>query len=549
MVVARPGSGVRAGRLAAALVLVVAWLAVSAFGGPTFGTISTVTNNDQTSYLPATAESTRVQTEQKRFFGSDTIPAVVLFARDGGLTAADRQYVAGRATAIGGIAHVRSVSPPLPSKDGEALELIATVDSSADGSVVVGDLRTAIASAPAGLDGWVTGPAALGADFGAGFAGIDGVLLLVALAAVFVILLIVYRSVLLPIVVLLTSSFALTGSILVVYAIGKADLVTITGQSRGILAILAIGAATDYSLLLVARYREALRSERSHWVALLTAWRRALEPIGASAATVIIAVLCLGFSDLNSNKGLGPVAAIAIAFAFLAAMTALPAVLALLGRVAFWPLVPRYTPDAGAGQSTGRVWSAIGQLVGRRPRILWIGTTVLLAVLASGLLQLQASGVPQTDLLLTPSQSVAGQKALARHYDAGSGSPVVVLTPQGSAAKVLDTVKGTDHITTASVFTGVPGPPSGAPGAPAPAPKVVDGRALIEGTLDVQADSTAAQRAVTDLRSRVRAVDPHTLVGGTSALEADTNLTAQRDLRTIIPIVRRSRCAVRFVSA
>ncbi len=213
--------------------------------------------------------------------------------------------------------------------------------------MVVGDLRDTLKTrAVPGLQTWVTGPAALGADFGAGFSGIDGVLLLVALAAVFVILLIVYRSVLLPIVVLLTSGFALTGSILVVYLVAKAGWVTVTGQSRGILAILAIGAATDYSLLLVARYRETLSTERRHLVALTKAWRRSIEPIGASAATVILAVLCLGFSDLNSNKGLGPVAAIAILFSFLAAVTALPAMLALLGRAAFWPLIPRFDPAA-----------------------------------------------------------------------------------------------------------------------------------------------------------------------------------------------------------
>ncbi|MDH2443244.1 MMPL family transporter [Amnibacterium sp. CER49] len=538
----RTSGRVRVLRVLAALVLVAAWMAVSARGGPTFGTISEVTNNDQTSYLPATAESTVVQNREKDFFGSDTIPVVVLFVRDSGLIAADRQAVAAEASRLRAVHDVTSASPPLPSKDGKALEIIATVRASADGSVVVDALRRSVAGHESpGLRSWVTGPAAIGADFGAGFSGIDGVLLLVALAAVFVILLVVYRSLLLPVVVLLTSGFALTGSILVVYGIGKAGWVTITGQSRGILAILAIGAATDYSLLLVARYREALRTERSHWRALWTAWKRAIEPIAASAATVILAVLCLGFSDLNSNKGLGPVAAVAIAFAFLAAVTALPAILALLRRAAFWPLIPRYYDPAAATADeprAGRLWSGIGRGVERRPRILWIATTVVLGALALGLTQLQANGVPQTDTLLSPSQSVAGQKELGRHYDAGSGSPVVVLAPQASATRVLHAVEQVPHIASASVYTGTRGgPPAGMPGVPAPQPKVVGGRVLIEATLTVQADSRTAQDAVTTVRSRLRPIAPTAKVGGTSALDLDTNVTAQRDLRTIIPIV------------
>ncbi|GMA95532.1 hypothetical protein GCM10025881_23560 [Pseudolysinimonas kribbensis] len=414
-----------------AVLLIGGWLGVGAVGGPVFGTISTVENDDQASYLPASAEATKVQNLQASFYGGDTVPATVLFVRDGGITGADRSAVTGMARDLGDVAGVREVSPPIPSEDGRALQLIVSVDEGADGTTVVGHMRGVLTDGHiAGLRGWVTGPVALGADFGAGFSGLDGVLLLVALAAVFVILLIVYRSLLLPIAVLAVSSFALTGSILIVYLMAKADWITVTGQSRGILAILAIGAATDYALLLVARYREALLHEPSPLVALWSAWRRTIAPIGASAATVILAVLCLGFSDLNSNKGLGPVAAIAIAFAFLAATTALPAILALLGRAAFWPLVPRVLPvDAPAKRS--RTWAAVGRLVDRRPRTVWVVTALVLGALATGVFGLQAAGVPQSDLLLTASQSVAGEKELAKHYDAGSGTPAVIVAPEG----------------------------------------------------------------------------------------------------------------------
>ena len=514
----------------AAVIILGAWLAVASFGGPTFSKMSQVTNNDQASYLPATAESTKVQSLESSFFGADSVPATVLFVRDGGLTAADTAAVQSQMTRLGSIHGVSSARGPIPSTDGAALQVDVAVDSSADTSTVIAAMRSDLtAHHVAGLRAWVTGPAAVGADFGAGFSGIDGVLLLVALAAVFVILLIVYRSLLLPIVVLVASGFALTGSILVVYAMAKADLITVTGQSQGILSILAIGAATDYSLLFVSRYREQLQSEASHLVALRRAWTRAIAPIAASAATVILAVLCLGSSDLNSNKGLGPVGAVAIAFSFLSAVTVLPAILALLARAAFWPTTRRVRAGDAGIAARSRLWDAVGRLVGRRPRTVWVATAVLLAALATGLFGLQASGVPQSDLLLIPSQSVAGQKELAKHFEAGSGSPVIIIASSDRSDDVATAADRVAHVTSAAAFTG-----SGDPAATA---KTVGGRVLIQATLSVAADSESAQAVVTALRERLVQVDPSALVGGTSALDLDSNTAAQSDLRTIIPIV------------
>ena len=132
---------------------------------------------------------------------------------------------------------------------------------STDGEVVdtVEALRTTLDDQlPDGLEAWVTGPAGFTADLVTGFLGIDGLLLIVALGAVFIILVIVYRSPLLPILVLLTSTFALCVALLTVWWLAKAGVLVLNGQVQGILFILVIGAATDYALLYVARFREAV---------------------------------------------------------------------------------------------------------------------------------------------------------------------------------------------------------------------------------------------------------------------------------------------------
>jgi RND superfamily putative drug exporter len=424
------------------VILVLTWLALAGVGGPTFGRLDEVSSNDQASFLPAGAEATAAQDWQAKFRDSDEVPGVIVLEADETLSAAQLGGIANLRTELEGLQAGSAVIGPIPSEDGKAVQFIVPIDSSQEVKEVVRELRETVAgSAPAGIKTYVTGPAGLAADLTAAFAGIDGILLLVALGAVFVILLVVYRSLLLPIVVLLTSVFALCAAILLVFGMAKAGWIQLNGQSQGILSILVIGAATDYALLFVARFREALTHTTNRTAAVLTAWKASFEPILASGATVIIALLCLLFSDLNSNKALGPVAAAGILCSLFAALTLLPALMALLGRAAFWPFRPKLVPAdqrepelvTGLEGQKG-LWRATGSLVSRRPRTVWVASVLLLVVAASGLLQLKANGVPQTDVILTASNAVDGQDALARHFDAGSGSPAVVVAEPGQGA-------------------------------------------------------------------------------------------------------------------
>lgn len=526
------------------VILVLTWLALAGVGGPTFGRLEEVSSNDQASFLPASAEATAAQDWQAKFRDSDEVPGVIVIESDEAFTPAQLGEVAGLKAELEGLQLGSAVVGPIPSEDGKAVQFIAPIDSSSEVKEAVQELRDTVAeSAPEGMQTFVTGPAGLAADLTAAFAGIDGILLLVALAAVFVILLIVYRSLLLPIMVLLTSVFALCAAILLVFGMAKAGWIQLNGQSQGILSILVIGAATDYALLYVARFREALTHTANRTAAVLTAWKASFEPILASGATVIIALLCLLFSDLNSNKALGPVAAAGILCSLFAALTLLPALMALLGRAAFWPFRPKLVPaeDREPELVTGLegqkgLWRATGSLVSRRPRTVWIASVLLLLVASAGVLQLKANGVPQTDVILTASNAVDGQDALARHFDAGSGSPAVVVADQGKAQEVLNTVKAADGVGDAYLLAQGSVPITGAPGAPS-APDVRDGKVLINATLNSAADSLEAEEAVKALREDVKAVDPDALVGGVTATALDTNTTAQRDLVIIIPVV------------
>ncbi|MDM7885970.1 efflux RND transporter permease subunit [Curtobacterium sp. RHCKG23] len=529
-----------------ALVILV-WLVVAGVGGPVFGKIGEVATNDQASFLPASADATTVQERAADFRQPSGAPAIVVLERDGGLTRDDLADARQLAAALTDRDDVQGVSPVIPSEDGEAAEIVATLTEAADPGDAVAAIRADVdAALPTGVAGYVTGPAGFTADLTAAFAGIDGLLLGVALAAVFVILVVVYRSPLLPFLVLGTATFALCASILVVYALAEAGVVTVNGQVQGILSILVIGAATDYALLYTARFREALRDHRTGWGATRAALRGSVEPILASGGTVIVGVLCLLFSDLNSNKALGPVAAIGIAFSLLASLTLLPALLMAFGRAAFWPRRPAHgsAHPVLTGADARGVWARVGRLVARRARTVWIVCTVALLAMGAGLVGLRADGVPQSDLVIGASQARDGQDVLADHFPGGSGSPAQVIGPERDLDRLVAAVRGVDGVDdvvaaaadSPSGTTAV-GDTAGAASGPTARPTVSDGDVLLEATLRAPADSSAAEQTVRDLRTAVERVSPDALVGGVTATALDTDDTGIRDRTVIIPIV------------
>ena len=512
-------------RIASALALVIVWLIIAGLGGPTFGKISDVSTNDRTTFLPASSESTQVGELTPEFSDSQGIPAIIA----GETSNVGEVDLTERLESTEG---VMQVIGPTPSEDGKAVQYIALIDTeSADATEVVQLLSDEVTD-----DGfYVTGPAGFSADLANAFAGIDGILLLVALAAVLVILIAVYRAVLLPFIVILTAVGALCAAIVVIYYMAKADIIVLNGQSQGILSILVIGAATDYSLLMVARQREELQRQESVADALKSSWKASFGAITASAATVAIALLCLLVSDLNSNRSLGPIAATGIFFAWVAALTLLPALLYLFGRASFWPVKPKFTGELTSEQNAHKFWYKVANFVQGSPRKVWAGTLVLLFLGAAWVPLLNANGVSNSDILLSDTEAKQGQEILNEHFDAGSGSPAQIIAPEELVGEVTGILENHSEISAVTLTS-----ESGAPANTPPMnlePNVVDGNVYVQATLNQEADSLEAQDTIAQLREEFDALDGDVLVGGESATALDTNLTAERDLRVIVPLV------------
>ncbi len=532
----RPDASRRRGVLPA--VLVFLWLAVGGPLGSFQGQLAGVAENDNAAFLPTTAESTKVNQLQPRFAEAAVIPAIVIYERASGITAQDisaAQDDVARISDLNGL--VGAISPPIPSQDGQALQVIVPLDADLGDelSTVVTEIRDIVAGKDLDLVS-VTGPGGIIADFGEAFGDIDGFLVIVTALVVAFILVLVYRSPVLPVVVLVGAGLALGASAAVVYGLVMADIITLNGQSQGILLILVFGASTDYALLLVSRFREELHHSQDKYSAMHKALRGATAPIVASALTVILGVLCLLFSDLNSNRGLGPVAAIGIASSLLVQLTYLPAALTLLGRGAFWPRRPNKDDMAPGAQG---IWSKVADLVRVHPRRVWVASSLLLLVAASFVFQLRVGGAAQTDIFLTEVDSVTGQEALGRHFAAGAGSPAVIIGAASDVDDLVAAAESVDEVDTVTVTTEPPpGAPSGASGPTDGEPKVVDGLVEINAVLGVSADGESGYQVIRELRDVLGEVgDGNALVGGFPAINLDTQDTAERDLTLIIPIV------------
>ncbi len=497
-----------------------AWLALLVVLGPLAGKLPGAERNSQVSFLPAAAQSTQVYQLQRHFQDPDASTAVVVFRRAGDLTRADRTAVTAAADRISRLPLAAGmVSGPVVSRDGQAAEFAVPVAAGPGDhlSDEVSRLRQAVGSRPPGLTVYVTGPAGVLADSTGVFKDIDGKLLGVTLLVVIALLLVIYRSPVLWLVPIAAAGAALVLAQALAYLAASRAGLSVSGLSGSLLLILVFGAGTDYALLIVARYREELRRYPNKHQAMAMALARALPAVAASAATATLGLSCLLLSELNSNRGLGPVAVIGILSAFAVMATLLPALLLTLPRAAFWPKVPRY---GSAPAETGGLWGRAGRAVARRPAAVAAGTVGMLVVLALGLAGFRASGLTPAQQFTGKPDSITGQEVLQAHFPAGTGSPVIVIARARAAQPVAAVIRATPGITVLA------------------APAFAAGYVQFQAIPAVPDDSPAAYQAVDRLRGELGHIPgSQARVGGSTATDLDIQRAASHDRDLIAPVV------------
>ena len=545
-----------------AIVMIVGWLALTGVTGPLFGNLSSVQKNDNADFLPANVEAQKFADEYKAFSvnANRELPALVLFVGDvtpekiasantflatlasKPLVDIDGKKIEGVEKTIGDYLTSGQQLFTFPSQDGKALLANVPFDN-AKATAQLADKKPALPAVvnairfysdefakSAGLETHVTGFAAIFADLFSAFGAIDSTLLLTTLSVVALILIVVYRSPVLWILPLFTALVAEALAGAVIYILAKQDLITLDGQSQGILSVLVIGGATDYALLLIARYREELHHFDSRFDAMKVAWRGVVEPIIASGSTVTLGLLVLLLSQLSNTRGLGPVGAIGIVASMITVLTLLPALLVVFGRWIFWPRVPRH--DDKDEKLTG-LWSKVAHATANSPKKFAIVTTVILLVFAGFITTLKASGISTTEGFTSRPDSLIGQDVLLEHFPGGQSQPTQILITESKVSEAIAALKSIDGVS--SVVPEVDG--QVLPGQPMPAIKVINGKVVLDATLNVPADSKEGRNLVPVIRDAVHSIDSQSLVGGISATFYDLNVVAAHDRNLIIPIV------------
>jgi putative drug exporter of the RND superfamily len=556
-------------------VAVAAWLLLGAAGLLAHARIDDVTAAGESSFLPADAESTQaVKALQHVSGGGEEVPAVVVFERQGGLGRRDLRAIGRIGDGLDrlGLTGVTPVIDPFSgapryrhdlatvaqvangigplSRDGEAALLFLAIDAQDRGAVVEGVDRIRgylRAHARPGLRAFVTGPGGIAADLEAVASEAAHTLLFATVGLVLLLLLLVYRAPVLALLPLAAVAAAYLVAVGIAYLLIEAGWITVNAEGTMLLLVLIFGAGTDYSLLLVHRFREELALERDREgprrslpsfategalpipttrQALDRAIRETRGALFASAGTVIAAMLVLLVADLESTHWLGPILAIGIAVMLAAAFTLLPALLAILGERAFWSPWGREMQSRGSfvGSDTTKEprdwWDRVAGLVRRRSGTIVVCVLALVGVLCLGnLTHHDTLGFGQG--VTKPTDSSEGTEALERHFPAGLGSPLTAVVGAEAAPAVVHGMQRLDSVQLAL---------------PAPIPGDAS-QALVALVLHGNPYGSDAAEAVKEIRTRLHALAPGGLLGGIPAENLDVEQTNARDTKLIVPLV------------
>jgi RND superfamily putative drug exporter len=520
--------------------LVIAlWIVAVGALSPLASKVADVTNDETASFLPADADSTRVQALLKdRFPGGETSIGLIVYRRQGGLTEPDQAKIAEDARRVDdAIPVVRpavvpfsdDAPPGLVSESGDAAYTVVTVPLDFDRVADWGkESRELIGSGGEGLEVYVTGDLGLWADFEEVFGDIDTRLLTATIVLVLVLLGAIYRAPLIAVIPIFVVGLAYQVASGFIYLYADAGN-TVNSNATGILIVLMFGVGTDYCLLLVSRYREELHRVEDKHEAMARALRRAGPAVLASGSTVVAAMLVLLLADTGSTHALGPVSAIGVAAALLAGLTLLPALLTIAGRRGFWPRrkAVAYQPDLDIAERRG-LWRRFGDRVLQRPALALGATVAMFGVFALGLFAYQEDysigGFFKKDV-----ESVDGFDVLGQSFPAGALGPTSILVQRdgGGAtdsdlAEVRQRVEGLDGVAAISE------PQRSEDGAIGKIDITFDDDPYSEEAL---ARVATLRDSLEDLRNGATA-----LVGSGSAVQEDFNVAAARDNRVIVPI-------------
>ncbi len=450
--------------------LVVAiWIVGTVISVRALPTLASQVNNNNSTFLPPSAPSNQAAALAQPLIGSvnhSQVPVVAVTSAPS-LTAQDRAALADMLTKLKEVPTALSAHFLGTSPNGRAAQLLFTSSSSpfdqGKASTLVDNMNSALAKVPrpSDLQVHLAGEVATGVANQKQSAKQGSEIQLASIVFIIILLLIIFRSVLAPLITLLPAALVLALSSSFIGGLGSAGVLQISFFTQILLIVLILGAGTDYGLFLVFRVREQLLAGTEPKEAVSYAVRRVGESITASAATVVVALLTLLAASFNLYHDLGFPLALGIAVMLLAGLTLLPALLAIFGRAVFWPskTMPR--------EATEGTWGRIASRLVRRPvRTITVGV-LLLGALALFALNFKPSGFGGDLAAPAGSDAAKGNAALATYFPQSNANPtnVVMHFPTSVWEKPQQLQIATNSLHDSGVFSAITGPldPNGAP--------------------------------------------------------------------------------------
>jgi len=578
-----------AGRLSVRLrwVILLAWVAGATAAMVLLPSLSSATQSDNTSFLPASAPSEQAAQLASPLQGASlTAVTVVAATRGQPLTGTDQALVARLAAALARVPRVVSVRDAGQSADGQAEQVTALAALAQSGGLattqqahLVAGLRGVIRSAelPAGLAAHTAGTVATRVDSNATSAKTGGQVQWFSIIFVIALLIAVFRSALAPLIAVLPAVVVVLVAERLTAAAAVGGL-PVSQIASLLLIVLVLGAGTDYALFLMFRVREEMRAGLACHEAIVFSVGRVGETITFSAGILIAALLSLATATFSLYSGLAAPLAIAIGLMLIAGLTLLPALLAIVGPAAFWPSSVR----PGAGRPGW--WGPACARIVRRPVATLVGGLIVFGGLAVASAGYVASGFGGAVTAPPGSDSALGNALLAGHFPQTAANPTIIVLRlrQPVWASAVPVAAAGRQLASDPQFTAVTGPfdangtalsaaqyaalysaygpPRGlaaSPGTALPAARLPAYQAYRASGSYVSADgdtvsfatslaagngtTTAAAQAVPAVRAaaaRAARTAGATAFGvtGQAAFTSDVAQLSDRDLRTVIPI-------------
>jgi RND superfamily putative drug exporter len=524
-------------------VVLALWILIAFAMAPLGSKLQDLTEDDTASFLPESAEATKVvEILDDRFKEGETTAGLIVYHREGGLTPADKEKIAADAGAAAALTEeelpliappavpfTKSAAPNSVSPEGDLAYTVLAVPTSFEDAADWGlNVRDLTGEEKDGMEIYLSGDLGFSADAEEVFGELDAKLLLATVILVLVLLGAIYRAVLVALSPILVVALAYLVAQGFIYLYAKSGA-TVSSNGTSILIVLMFGVGTDYCLLLVSRYREELRRLSDKHEAMAEAVARSGPAILASGLTVSLAMLVLVLADARNTSTLGPVAAIGVASAMAAGLTLLPALLTIFGRRGFWPRQATVAHDPDTATETRRgAWRRFGDRVLGRPGAALAVTMVVFIAGALGLLAYKVN-YSTTTFFKKSVESVEGFKLIEESFPAGILFPSTALVQSDGpvqpdqvrlAQQRLESVPGVARVT--------------------PTGRVSTDRRIASLDIVLEGDpyTKTGLGVVPKLRESVDDLGGGTtvLVGGGAAIQYDFDNATESDLRLIAPI-------------